>query len=245
MICYSYLDYKIISIIYMTNTEDKLPELLHLDVIRNMYCSQEQVDGICDYLWTYKSDIVKEMLEYEKIEDVLFAHSGNYKDVCDNLVDYLREEVPKAINIPDTNIGMLDLLYEISRRIRKSINLEDIAPIGGSLSIRRSDRNFYPNLLDIQIDNPSSKQEVINKIIEEAFNNNHNLFYDYAEQTRLLMYMSDITSSLQLVIWNSISREDKKNPIFLASVMNDIDIRIDKICGFTIEMKKRGYIVAS
>ncbi len=208
------------------------PRLIHLDIWRDTYCNQIKADSICAYLWDYRPNLIAEMAKYEKNSNIITSHMGDYSKICDTIIEHLKNDAPKELDIPKSNIAFLDLIYEISRRIRHGLKLKAIPPIGTSLSPSRDEFSQYPQVIFN-----------FNDILLDIYKSNYILFFDYAEQTRLLTYISEIEIALKSSIWNLLSDDDKQNPRFMSNLITEINIALDKICGFSQEMKKRGYDV--
>jgi len=107
----------------------ELPELVDLPVYREDYISQERVDELCRLVWQEKPDYIKQLVYQEKLP---FPNnrSSKFDEKIENIVYFLRDE-ENAGNVEAISlIGMVDLTYEIDRRIRHSLDLKDLKPIG-------------------------------------------------------------------------------------------------------------------
>ena len=111
-----------------TDTRPKMRPLPALTVYRETYCSQEMTDNVVSYLEENAPDLLYScMVDETPVYDIRFKAYGE-------LVHYLNHEVTKKISIPDKNLGLVDLVYEISRRIRTAYNLPEIKIIGRALT---------------------------------------------------------------------------------------------------------------
>lgn len=109
----------------MTNQsqETELPSLIDLPVYRDTYLSQERTDELCRLLWQQRPDLIRALVAREEVvpqDRTMFAR------VTSRITEYFREE-EKAGRIDAISLtGMVDLIYEIDRRVRKSLGLPAI-----------------------------------------------------------------------------------------------------------------------
>lgn len=109
----------------MTNQsqETELPPLIDLPVYRDTYLSQERTDELCRLLWQQRPDLIRALVAREEVvpqDRTMFAR------VTSRITEYFREE-EKAGRIDAISLtGMVDLIYEIDRRVRKSLGLPAI-----------------------------------------------------------------------------------------------------------------------
>src|SRR5690606_9746659 len=95
------------------------PPLIDLPVYQEIYCNQEMTDTILKFLWDKKPESISELAELE-YGFIAGGHDGMYQRACGRISTFLREsEAAQEIVLPATRLGMLDLHYEMSRRIRK------------------------------------------------------------------------------------------------------------------------------
>jgi len=119
----------------MSNYEDpiedvELPELIDLPVYREDYISQERVDELCKLAWKEQPYEIKRMVFHERDHEGPFdRESGYYKGMA-IIIDFIREEEKAGRIEPISMIAMVDLTYEISRRIRLATGYEDYKPYG-------------------------------------------------------------------------------------------------------------------
>jgi hypothetical protein len=111
----------------------ELPPLVDLPVYRESYLNQQKTDELCRLLWERKSDYVAQLAEQEKLpfpqnRDAMFSQKMG------NVIHFFREEEKRGHIDPISTIAMVDLTYEIDRRVRHVIGLEDIKPMGEQIS---------------------------------------------------------------------------------------------------------------
>ncbi len=111
------------------------PELIDLPVYRDDYISQQQVDLLCRILWDEKPSSVEEFTEEEKsMASILIRRNPVVINAISNLLHRISEffrEKEGLQNIEKISYtGMVDLIYEVERRIRVAIGLGDFFPVG-------------------------------------------------------------------------------------------------------------------
>ncbi len=108
---------------------DFVPEYVSLAVLREDYCDQETVDAALQLLWKEKPAFlqVQGHLEYKGIDQPYLMELAQ-------IVDFFKQEAKDKVSIPQTRLGMLDLIFELSRRLRKSLGLEDRKIMGKPLA---------------------------------------------------------------------------------------------------------------
>lgn len=161
---------------------NKLKPLPNLPVLREDFCSQEMVDEITKYLEKEQMD---NLLRLWAEEDTIRI-SVYYTRLDEAIVGPVQDEASKLIDVPTTLIGMVDLCYEISRRLRKAYNLPDVSPIGNSIT--PSIEAPYPELPNLQILESTVgrglKQKQIDTILQESYLENPHDWYALAEAIR-------------------------------------------------------------
>lgn len=109
----------------MTNDtqETELPPLIDLPVYRDTYLSQARTDELCRLLWEQRPDLIRALVERE---EVVPQDRTMFRRVTSRITNYFREE-EKAGRIESVSLtGMVDLIYEIDRRVRQSLGLPAI-----------------------------------------------------------------------------------------------------------------------
>lgn len=109
----------------MTNEspETELPPLIDLPVYRDTYLSQERTDELCRLLWAQRPDLIRALVEREEVvpqDRTMFAR------VTKRIIHFFREEEKDGRIEPITMTGMVDLIYEVDRRVRHTLGLPAI-----------------------------------------------------------------------------------------------------------------------
>lgn len=151
----------------------ELPELVDLPVYRDDYISQKRVDELCRLIWELKPVFIRELVFEEKLP---FPNNRNsiFSRKMGRVIHFLRDE-EKAGNIePISMIGMVDLTYEITRRIRHVMGLEDIEPAGKPIA--QGPKGPFPELIALPIyrnprgePQPTVTQEKADKFCAETY----------------------------------------------------------------------------
>ncbi len=132
----------------MSNRTDA-PELIDLPVYRDDYISQQQVDLLCRILWDEKPWYIRDLAAEEnagrrksptKIQTLwkVFSRMGTF-------FRELESNDPRIEKI--SYLGMVDLVYEVERRVRIALGLEDFKPVG--YPIAPSPEGPFPEVGDV------------------------------------------------------------------------------------------------
>lgn len=106
-----------------------LPPLPELKVIRDTYCDQEMTDTVIRFLQEKRPDLVEAMTHQLKLEQ-----NSMYDRRINAALHYLQTEASKEIEIPETRLGRLDLMWELTRRIAEVYGLLDVYLHGDPLA---------------------------------------------------------------------------------------------------------------
>ncbi len=178
----------------------ELKPLPPLKVIRETYCSQEMTDSCIDYLVKNYPQRVLALLDEEKVNrEVLY-----YK-IASNIAYILKDEVGKSIDVPQTHLGLIDLVYELSRRLRRAYDLPEILPQGKPIA--PTPDGPFPELIKIEIGPVQKKlgitQEVADRLLGRIYEQRPDLWYAMAEGARrnlhLYMLSDDFFDTLKRV----------------------------------------------
>lgn len=224
-----------------------LPDLPELMPLRADYCSRKILDNAVQSLRQQRPELLRELAGFELSDDIVAARRGNHIKICDLILDFL-ETQPRGGGqdvYPETPLGRLDLLFEITRRLRAALHLAAIDPIGKPLAEQRN--GDYPALPDIAVATPrlpaeAVTQELADGIIGQLYAAEPALFFDCAEATRLFVFPSEIRENLERALWNMRPDSQKGNGAFLGVLIRNIHARLDRLCGFSEEMTRRGYL---
>jgi len=223
---------------------EKLPVLPPLPQIAPLHargCNGEMINAAVQFLEHSRPELLCELAAFEDSEDIIAARRGNHGKICDEILEALAD----GDFYPETALGRLDLVFEITRRIRAALHLPEIAPLGRSLSPRRAGE--YPPLPripvpDTQIAAENVPQDAVENMVTQLYAAAPELFFDLAEATRLFVFPSEIRANIEKPLWNMRPDAQKNNGAFLGIVIQNIHARLDALCGFSAEMKKRGYL---
>jgi hypothetical protein len=231
---------------YMQDLPD-LPELPELAPLREEYCSHKILDAAVQILLCERPELLRELAGFESASDIVAVRRGNHIKICDLILDFLEAQPHGAGQdvYPATPLGRLDLLFEITRRIRTALNLAAVEPIGRPLAAKRD--GDYPALPAVAVEQTklpaeSVTQETADNILEQLYSAQPALFFDCAEATRLFLFPSEIREGLERALWNMRPENQKNNGAFLGVIIRNLHARLDRLCGFSEEMKRRGYI---
>jgi len=159
-----------------------LPELLNVPVLSEEYISQKEIDELCKYLWKETPDLIIEMSALEKDDD----HRNNYSRYQGRIFKYLREqEIKTQVFVSD--IAAIQLMHELSRRLRKALALFEYPIFGNSLA--SSPNGKLTKILHIEKLDTSLELEQyqINTLCEAIYTDNQELMFLYNEQARRYM----------------------------------------------------------
>ncbi len=174
----------------MSDTQ-KIVHLPDLPVYQDIYCSQELTDRLCRYVCENRPEFVQELIEQEKLpfpdnRDAMLTKALNR-------IEYYLCDEAKEGRVPELSmLGMIDFIYEIDRRVRRSLGLFDIPVVGTPLA--PTPEGPFPELVDNPIwRNAQGKpslgmtQELVDEFAALAYENNHEISYVCCERKRRLL----------------------------------------------------------
>ncbi len=172
----------------MSDTQ-KIVHLPDLPVYQDIYCSQELTDRLCRYVCENRPEFVQELIEQEKLPfpDNRDAMLGK---ACSRIEYYLRDEAKEG-RVPELSmLGMIDFIYEIDRRVRRSLGLFDIPVVGTPLA--PTPEGPFPELVDNPMRSSTSRrgtvsQTIVNECVLSLYEVNPQLCYQYCEHARRLL----------------------------------------------------------
>lgn len=222
-----------------------LPPLVELPVYRGIYCSQEMTDAALRHLWEEKSELVRELAAQEMRPDPRRTHGDAvYNKAIDRVISYLRQEESKKTELPLSRIGMLDVVYELSRRLRKGLGLPDLEILGIPL-VKKPD-SAYPVLLKLPIwtlnnGKPRSTltQEMIDTTLQAAYERRPDLFYEISEQSRRSMRSYEIRDEFEALLKEITPAEVKKDVGFVGILHSEAKHRLFEMCKMSISPDKK------
>jgi len=194
-----------------------LPQLIELPVLRAKYADQKTVDGALQYLWDNETEDVIAMANEEQWPYPDNRGTG-FRKYCYNLGVSLRENAAE-LNIPDNKMALLDILFELSRRLRKTFDLPDISGFGNSLGVE-PEGPFPP------LPNETGQDEHdVNKICQQLYQENPALMYALCEQSRLLIHTHEIEDD-----FSSLFDDITNDPLKKAPLKSGLKSRLDTLC---------------
>ena len=160
----------------------KLPDLIDLPVYSEEHCSQELVDNVLKFFWEEKPDVVID-LAFDERHFLGNGHNIPYCRYQDALIDHLNTNSFFSTRC-ESNLAQIDLFYELSRRLRKQLNMFEIPVMGES--IYKGDGKELKKL--IHIEKFTRKLELstdeVNELAEAVYMDNPELINEYCEQGR-------------------------------------------------------------
>lgn len=173
---------------------DGFPGLIDLPVVRETYCSQTMTDGLLEYLWDSEDQYVAAFADME---------ANNKRDLylarrCYNVGGHIRELPSGNVSVPDSRLGLIDFIYELSRRLRLWFELDEINVGGTELEFTPDGRLPPPvELPDEYGDSPWTLPfEEADSICREAWNRDPQLIYEISEAMRRQVTTHEIDNAL-------------------------------------------------
>jgi hypothetical protein len=178
---------------------DKLQEplrpLANLPVLRSTYCDQMTVDEVLTSICKRWPDQVVQLAHLETY--ALHARAALYLKVRD-LVHQVKTASP-GVAVPDSYLGQLDLMKELSRRLRHAYGLPELPPLGHALA--EDIQGPYPPLPDIDIDGRTTdsglSQSIVNTILQSAYKSRPISWFEVAESIRHSMTLLSASDHLR------------------------------------------------
>jgi hypothetical protein len=112
--------------------------LIDLTVYREDFISQKRVDDLCKMLWDVAPGWVEDLCVVEDEEQSYsrFAHPTNWN--VDTVLIHIREWFyrlgAKGVIDELSDLQMCDLVYELERRVRIGVGIDDFKPAGQRLA---------------------------------------------------------------------------------------------------------------
>jgi hypothetical protein len=171
---------------YLSQPLRSLPEL---PVLRDSYCSQETVDRIVRWIHDNHPDRLMQLLREES-----GIRQATYYIAIKNIWAILKKEHLQEIEAMTPHLGAVDLLYEISRRLRNAYGLSDIPPRGKPLA--PSPNGPFPPMLNAKVSPHNEKrgaaQEIVDVVLADFYDQRPDLWFAAGEgmQRNLGLLMS-------------------------------------------------------
>ncbi len=146
--------------------------------MRHAYCSKEIVDAAVRWLHGNRPDLLKKLLDEETV-----IRNIIYYKVMGGIMHALRVEAKGQIEIPQNELGMIDLLYEISRRLRNAYELSNIPPRGKPLA--PSPNGPFPPMLAVKISQRNEErgatQDIVDTVLADFYDQRPDLWFAASE----------------------------------------------------------------
>jgi hypothetical protein len=173
-------------------SEPLLP-LPELPVRRETYCGQATVNQVTHYLVQYRPELLDRML----LEDLSGTNTG-FSEAAWELLDELQPQAAE-LGVPTTPLGRLDLVCELSRRLRRAYGRKDRRTRGRALS--ENPQRLPP--LCAFVAGPDIKkwltQTQVDDVLTAEYAARPELWYAVAEEYRVDLRL-DATSELQGIL---------------------------------------------
>jgi len=137
-----------------------LPQPIEFPVIRSAYCDQETTNRVIAYLAAQTPDLIAQLTEEEK-QPFPESRGARFREICYSIGAHIREAESRDVELPETRLALVDLLYELSRRIRKAQGLNEIPMLGKALA--PSPQGPFPQLP------VGSAQKLVDKLCTQIY----------------------------------------------------------------------------
>jgi len=180
------------------------PPLIDLPVISETYCSQAMTNDVLASLWADEPEAVAEMA-YEERRDPPWNRTWDYYEGCHDIEVYLNKAL---VRIPHSNksLVVLHLLYEVSRRLRKSFDLTDVRVFG--IALAPSIEGPFPPLMELEMFETHASegmtQPLCDEVCRRAYDKDPTLMYELSEWTRRLLYSFPLNIKFEALLQNEI-----------------------------------------
>jgi hypothetical protein len=163
------------------------PALPHLKVLRETWCTQQQVDQATDYLQAHNPALIRDLLQWEDME-----RFSEYFGAAFAILEFL---AARGVDVPATQMGKVDLMCEISRRLCAANGFKDFPPRGHALG---PGPDKLPPLIVLPVDPERARrgsltQEMVDSILAETYQLRPEVWYALGEEQRsdMRLFASD------------------------------------------------------
>lgn len=219
----------------------KLRPLPHLPMVRDAYCSQEMTDKIIDYLVECHADRMLLLANEEPVIRITMF----YKRLSEVVAMATKYGSDHGVKVPESLMGLHDLAYEISRRIRKAYDLPEIKAQG--VPFAPSIEGPFPKLPHVEIHkrikDEGFTQDMVDQVLMESYKERPDLWFIYSEAIRsnIRLYVIDeaIHKLFEHIIGQLAIELPKTYGSPIQTFMGEAQRRIQEICRIgELEMKK-------
>lgn len=188
----------------------QLPELMDLPVYRDTYCDQKTTDKALRHLCSARPDLVQELAEQE-MRSFPDGRDELYGKKCGSIIHYFRQDAPQNELLDISRLGMLDLLYELSRRLRRALGLPEIPVLGEPLA--DAPDGVFPPLLSKKVwvskeGKMPVSQEFTDRVLGEFYERYPAVVFEMSEQQRRLMRTYEINGECNKCLRGLLSKEE-------------------------------------
>jgi hypothetical protein len=203
-----------------------------LKVVRETYCSQEMTDKCVDFLWERAPDKILRIIKEEN-----YPRNADYFRAMTGAVEFLRQEASKEMDVPQTHLGLLDLSFELTRRIRKGHDFPEIKVEGKPLA--PGPEGPFPPLVSLEIRSflkeKGLTQSMVDEVIQALYERRPDLFFIGGECARRSASMGLAGVELEKNVWEIAN--EKKLPLThleVIDIKSEIGKRYRLMCGLEI-----------
>lgn len=215
--------------------EAPIPLLPDLKVIRDSYCNQTITDKVIRSLQKKRPDLIAD-IAFEINKPSNYRVGGRlanplYQRRAQAICDYLKDESSKEIESPATNLGLIDLIFELSRRIAKVYDLPDLDFFGTSIA-EGPDHPLLP--LAPPSNHPDSEgvtSELRDRIVALIYERAPRLFYELAEERIRQLRLKCVLKDLHKALENLAPEGAPTTTTARTPIIREINSRLHKMCG--------------
>lgn len=232
----------------VTRREDA-PELPKLPVYQEIYCSQGITDALCDYVMEHAPwDTVLWQIYAEDEPDDPAPYLRN--EPIARIRDYIINNVSNTIEVPDSDLGILDFGYEFRRRVRVSQGWMDISVEGKPLA--PTPDGPYPDMIDLPIRDQSQRkwpvtQALVDLVIRDAYTTQPSLFYLLGEYKRrhddYWWVNNEIIILLEDTLVKHIDAHHQGFSRYMSNIQGEVSTRIGVMCNIPRYLKHQENIL--
>jgi len=209
-----------------------LPPLVDLPVVRSTYCNQDLTNTLLLQIWSQKPEWIQELSKLESEPNIYEVRTfSDYENIIDDLTDFLRQSCLEGKHL--TRLGLLDLIYELTRRLRKTLKLPQLPILGNPLA--PSADGPFPPLEDVPVW-PSNKmtQEIADRILHKAYIQSPEVFFEQAEQMRRSLKTYEIKGEVWQLLRKIVDIEDSRFLGILPELSGEVGHRLFVMCKMKI-----------
>ncbi|HYD17409.1 MAG TPA: hypothetical protein VEF76_02890 [Patescibacteria group bacterium] len=185
--------------------------------------SQVDTDKLVRHLEEAQPGMIGELIEAEKR-----PRDFSFYDVANRIAAYLREGAQGQVSPPASSHAMLDFLHELSRRARSAAGVAEVEPHGNPL---------VPNtpLPNLPVDEATTRlgvtQEICDRMLQEVYKKDPQLFLELAEQARRNIPMWSSESAFRAHWEPLLLSELTLNALIKSRMMMECRKRLRAMCG--------------